>query len=269
MVKLIKYEFMLRGKRILVFFAAVLFLIIALNLYLRFGTNYIETTRLGISLTLLIILFVTSFGLLFIDILTAYSRELNHKEGYMLFLTPRNGWQIIGGKLLSGLLEGIVFLLYFLLLLYIELFIVYGNASHNLILKYLEQLFYFDQQQQLASVIAFFLFSLMLIVCIINGVVTAYAAMTVRRGFFAHNKFGPIITAVVYIAVSFIVGRLVTAGMNLFPLPSIFNLLYIDDRTAFFHVLNQVLVIYTLFLAVATTIIFAVAGYILEKKIDL
>ncbi|MDR1069901.1 MAG: hypothetical protein LBL37_03860 [Gracilibacteraceae bacterium] len=269
MVKLIKYEFVLRGKRMMIFLIAAFLLNMSLYLYMRFGTDLIESMRVGFTLTLLIILFITFFALLFIDVLTAFNRELTSKEGYMIFLTPRSGWQIIGGKLLSGLLEGFSFLLFFLLLAYVDFFVFYKNTVSGLVLESLEEFLGFTPSQQTSVVVTFIIFTLLIIISVINTVVTAYTAMTLRRGFFAHVRFGAFLAGVVFVVISVIVGRLNLLVMDLFPGPSLMELLDATYRLDFFEMLDKVLLIYTLTLTVFTALIFAGAGYILEKKVDL
>jgi hypothetical protein len=281
--KLIKYEFILRGKRMLVFLAAALGLTAALYLFLRFSAHTAESAKIAATIALLSILFQAFYSLLFIDILVTYSRDLNRKEGYMLFLTPHSGWQIVGSKLLSGLLEGLGFLLFFFGLAYVNIFIAY-EATVKYLVIFLDRFLSLTSQLQGVLVLTFITFALFGVVLVINSVTTAYAAMTLRRGFCPQVRAGWLITAVLYIVIGAAVFRLQLIVMKIFPLPDTFAALNLLDILAapnlpdifagdkilnFLLAIDQRMFIYALTLALITAPIFFGAAYVLEKKVDL
>jgi hypothetical protein len=266
--KLIKYEFVLRGKRMLVFLAAASLLNLGLYLYLRFAADTIESVSAAVTFFFLFMLFNVFFALLFLDILTSFSRELNHKEGYMLFMAPRDGWQIIGGKLLSGLLEGLGFLIFFLALAYANLFVAYGATVRALVLEALNQFFGFTPQQQSAAVVTFIVFALLFLVSVINAVTTAYAAMTLRRGFFSHLRAGWIVTSLTYVVLGLVISLLMLLATKVYPLPTPMDILDASVRLDYLRDLDQCLIVYAMVLAAITVLVFYGTGYLLEKKVD-
>jgi hypothetical protein len=259
----------MRGKRMLIFLAAALVLNFALIMYLRFQTNAVDTQEALLMGLFLFALFQIFFAMLFIDMLAAYSRDLNHKEGYMVFLTPHSGWQIIGAKLLTGFIEGIGFLIFIIILIFVDMFVIYENAVNGFLLDIMHRYLGFTPQQQDAMTMTFIAFTITAIVTVLNSVLTAYAAMTIRRGFFAGIKVAWLITGVVYVVLSFVCFQLGEAIVAIFPLPGIMDIVNAEGRLDVFFVLDRYLLARSGIIVLITALIFAGTGYILEKKVDL
>ncbi|HIR13234.1 MAG TPA: hypothetical protein IAB31_04845 [Candidatus Choladousia intestinavium] len=98
MGKLMKYEF-----RKTMFSKAVLLVITALvEIFYLFGVFLKWEKGLGIGVLGLVL--CASVGIFYIGIesLLIWHRDLNTKQSYMLFLTPRNSFQILGAKVLEN-----------------------------------------------------------------------------------------------------------------------------------------------------------------------
>lgn len=117
MIALLKYEW--RKTRT----AKMLLLVLALVEELGFlwGILRLEPggTPGGLIGTPLFLLFLTAFGgilLIGLQSVLVLHRDMNTKQGYMLFMTPRNSYQILGAKLLeNGLSLAVAGAVFFLL----------------------------------------------------------------------------------------------------------------------------------------------------------
>ncbi len=120
MLKLMKYEFRKNRALLLV----ILGIIAALEIYFLFcakaaarqtlintpaNYDYGPERSLLVSISLLT---AASFGTalaVFIMGVSGYSRELNQKTSYLLFMTPKSALAIVGAKLLFTLIAGVAF----------------------------------------------------------------------------------------------------------------------------------------------------------------
>ncbi len=100
MAKLLKYEFRktLALKLILLGITAAAELIFLFTLYLKTESN------ISVSLSCLLLFFIALGGTLMIGVqsVTTLHRDMNTKQGYMLYMTPRSSYQILGAKLLEN-----------------------------------------------------------------------------------------------------------------------------------------------------------------------
>ncbi len=116
MSKLMKYEFRknLLSKLVLLAFTAVGEAAFLLGLFLKWENGLV----IGIS-TLMI---CGMFGILYVGIesLVTFHRDLNTKQSYMLFLTPRNSFQILGAKVVENGLTIFLTGLFYALLTFLD-----------------------------------------------------------------------------------------------------------------------------------------------------
>jgi len=120
MLKLIKYEFRKNRSLLLV----ILGIIAALEAYFLFrayaAAHYNALNSLSESsnraeihlIVAMSLLVAASFGTalaVFIMGVSGYSRELNQKTSYLLFMTPQSTFAIVGAKILFTLITGVVF----------------------------------------------------------------------------------------------------------------------------------------------------------------
>ncbi len=98
---LIKYEFrkQLTSKIVVGIVIAALEIYFALGLFLE-KENWIAT-----STVLLIVAGVVSLLYFSFESIVTYSNDLRTKQSYMIFLTPRNMFQVVGAKLLTTVMQ--------------------------------------------------------------------------------------------------------------------------------------------------------------------
>lgn len=101
MGKLIKYEFrkQLMSKIVVGVVIAALEIYFALGLFLE-KENWIAT-----STVLLIVAGVISLLYFSFESIVTYSNDLRTKQSYMIFLTPRNMFQVVGAKLMTTVMQ--------------------------------------------------------------------------------------------------------------------------------------------------------------------
>lgn len=101
MGKLIKYEF----RKQLLSKIVVGVVIAALEIYFALGLLLEKEGWLGMATAFLIFAaFISLFYFSFESIVT-YSNDLRTKQSYMIFLTPRNMFQVVGAKLITTILQ--------------------------------------------------------------------------------------------------------------------------------------------------------------------
>lgn len=101
MGKLIKYEFrkQLMSKLVVGIVVAVLEVLFLAGLFLEKGD------WAGTGAGLLVIVAMVSLLYFSFESIVTYSNDLRTKQSYMLFLTPRNMFQIVGAKLVTTILQ--------------------------------------------------------------------------------------------------------------------------------------------------------------------
>lgn len=111
MGKLMKYEFRkTRMTRLIMIFLAVISQILYLSgLFLKWDSGSLWGT--------ILLIIIGTFGIIYIGIesILILSKDINTKQSYMLFMTPKNSFQILGAKVLVNMISmiaaGIIFAL--------------------------------------------------------------------------------------------------------------------------------------------------------------
>lgn len=101
MGKLIKYEF----RKQLLSKLVVGFVVIALQIWYFAGVIFDKESWAGMGLGITMIVAMISLLYFSFESIVTYSNDLRTKQSYMLFLTPRNMFQIVGAKLLTTILQ--------------------------------------------------------------------------------------------------------------------------------------------------------------------
>ena len=101
MGKLIKYEF----RKQLLSKLVVGFVVIALQIWYFAGVIFDKENWAGMGLGITMIVAMISLLYFSFESIVTYSNDLRTKQSYMLFLTPRNMFQIVGAKLLTTILQ--------------------------------------------------------------------------------------------------------------------------------------------------------------------
>ena len=103
MGKLLKYELRKTwmAKLIILGLAAVAELVFLGALFLRNSSGNTDET-IGISIFLLAFIAIGGIMMIGIQSVLTLHRDMNTKQGYMLYMTPRNSYQILGAKLMEN-----------------------------------------------------------------------------------------------------------------------------------------------------------------------
>lgn len=256
MFNLIKYEFLRKYKLILMTVVSALII----NLFLL--------TRGVSGSSIFLVFFPLILSILYVsDIIRMYSDDLNKKSGYMLFMTPNSGYKIIVSKLITAVFEGLaIILLYFVFILLNGAYIIYVAGDYiNLdeVIRAINMLLSGSLGFNLGHV---FVLLFAALVFIIGFIITAYTAMTIRKSIFSENKFGGLLSFIIFIGLNWIISY--TSG-------KLFSVLspYYDSYANLNNVSASELVV-ILFPMIAVSIIQSMlltlcSGYLLEKKINL
>lgn len=103
MLKLLKYEFLSR-KKLLIVSAILIATMEALAIFFLYRKGDWQIGS-GILMGLLV---VGVLGLIFLDVIINYYKHFTHSHGMMLFLTPNDGFKILGAKFLHAVCELII-----------------------------------------------------------------------------------------------------------------------------------------------------------------
>ena len=201
-----------------------------------------------------------------VDVISMYSRDLNNKSGYMLFMTPNSGYKIIISKLITAIAEGLLILLLYFIIILINsiymgsLFNLNYSEAFNFINKFLSGNF----QVNLGHV---FVFLLTALVFIINFILSVYTAITIRKSIFSEIKFGGFLSFIIFIGInwlnSYVTGELMSMLNPLYE--SINQTQGMIPISQLLYVLLPLIII----LIVQCAIMTFASGYLLEKKINL
>lgn len=195
-----KYEFRKTAfaKLIILLLAAIAEVLFLLGQHL--GQEDLTSTG-----TLLLVLIAT-FGIMYvgIDSLLVLNRDLNTKQGYMLFMTPKNSYEILGAKILENGLSILLAGAFFTGLAWIDLTILLKRMGEQYsVLKMLQDFlnslpvrveFSF---RGLSTVFFAFLVSWL------ATVVIAAFAIILSSSLFTGKKFNIILSFAIFFAISF------------------------------------------------------------------
>ena len=253
MLKLIKYE--LRKNRTILLAITGAFLL--LQLYYMYSVFAKKDGHMEASGIFLILMGWACFFAIFVLAVTNYSRELNSKSSYLIFMTPNSSYTIIFSKMLTTLLEGLLMavLATALVIADVELYrIARPDAEHFLTLMQ-------HVMKSLGLPVSEFLFGLLSMTLI--GLVTFFAmismiylSVTLSATFLQNSR----LKYVLGVALFLLLGWLSAKIDSLIPHSDH----VITLRDALLDVLPDA-ALYLLILILCTT----VSGWLLEKKVSL
>ncbi len=244
MIKLIKYELQKKYRM----FAAVVVATLLANIFL-----IVRAGEMGLAI-LAGLLGVGLLVLYSVDVVKMYSRDINTKTGYMVFMTPNSGYKIIGSKVLTALIQGFIILVFFSAVLILNSTIVYGFSG---------EIRFFDMDisyLQFISYVAIILVALILY--LVQFVMTIYTSITVRKSVLSNIKYKGVISFAIFIAINYITAQ-IYAGVD-----HLFNFSQINGVASPAELL-QVLLPPMLTATALCAVFILVSGYLLEKKINL
>lgn len=195
MLKLMKYEF-----RKTMFSKLILLVITALVEVLFLAGVFLEWEK-GLYTGIFGLVMCALVGIIYIGIesLLVFSRDLNTKKSYMLFLTPKNNFQVLGAKVLENgfsiFLAGAFFAV--LAVLDISTAVIYIGGMQQF-LDMLEQLAVFVNVDNITASQALAMFFACLSAWLMM-VVTGYLAIVLSATVFAGKKFSGFVSFVLYL----------------------------------------------------------------------
>ncbi|MCH5273493.1 MAG: hypothetical protein J1E35_07450 [Lachnospiraceae bacterium] len=203
MGKLMKYELrkQLMSKIILLGVMALLEAILLIGLFLE------KQQWVGTAIGLFFVtVFVSMFYFSFESIIT-FSNDLKTKQSYMLFLTPRNMYQIVGAKILVTIIQIVGVGLIFMVIGIGNMFLVasrFGELQELLdIIKELIQMLA-DVEIRLVEVVYVIL---MMLVAWLVFITMAMFAITLSSTLFANKKYKGVLSVVIYFVLDWLVTK--------------------------------------------------------------
>lgn len=246
MLKLMKYEF-----RKTMFSKTVLLVITALaEIAYLIGVFFNMERALGIGIMGLVMCAVIGIFYIGIDSLIVFHRDLNTKQSYMLFLTPRNSYQVLGAKVLENGISIFLAGAFFAVLAALDASIgVLYIGGVKEFLDLLEQLMISIKVEinltPQAILMPFFISLASWLLMIVMG----YLAIVLSASVFAGKKFSGFVSFVIFLVLSFISGK----ALDMLPVLS-------NDTAEFCMMIGSTFII--------VVIMYLFTGWIMERKLS-
>lgn len=254
MLKLMKYEFRKNRNVLLVIGGGLLLL----QLYYMLSCLAEDDGHITAAGSLLILWSMVCFFTVFVLAVTNYSKELNSKSSYLIFMTPNTSFTIIFSKMLTILLMGIAIAVLFCFLTVLDLNLLHMAMPEvedfmTLMNQFLEGLNIHVGEALLSALSGVLLF----LVDFFSIVSVAYLAITLSATFLQNSRLKAPISVVVFLAATYLINRVA----NLLPL------LYEQPQT----ILESFLAILpvTLFNLVILVLCVFLSGKLLDQKVSL
>ncbi|TCO74783.1 hypothetical protein [Marinisporobacter balticus] len=250
MLKIIKYEWMHRFK----FFLAGFVVCILLNIELvRNIINKNQGHQGTILYVGILIALAFAFGIgLGIDHIRRMYKSLFTEEGYFLFTTPLSGYGILGGKLITIILEclGITFLggiLFFI--------------DYKILLNRFPEI-EITSEIPAEIVINLFKFFMLILFGYITLLLMIYLAMVLARSIFSAVRYGKLLSFIFFIMIAQVVGK-ITSYIGKATETVVYVEMYGDAH--FPTVTNE----YFLLQICIVGALFMITGYLIDRKINI
>lgn len=209
MGKLLKYEMRKTWMMKLIIFGitAVLELAFVATLYLQSGNDHEEL----LATLVLLLMFMAIGGVILIGVQSVMTlhRDMNTKQGYMLYLTPRNSFQILGAKMLENGISLVLAGTFFFLLGLLDVTLLFSKLGR------LEALW--DMAQQFMSALnsqiqlnteGVLCLVVDLLVSWLATVSIAYLADIISSALLNGKRFNGLVTFVLFILLSMLLSRI-------------------------------------------------------------
>jgi len=259
MVNLIRYEFIRKWRTLCIFLAVVMVLNIAVLIKLQTSSVPAEQQMfiLGGFFGGMLTLF---FAMFIIEVTHMYQMDINRKSGYMLFLTPNSGYKLLGSKVLTGILEGLLFLIIFSLLTFINFYGIYGEPFTKLIASSSFQMVVDHLNLRGINVIPFLVMNLLtMFIIIITLILTIFTAISLRKSILAEKKYGGLLSLIIFFVLVWLNGKI---NETVFVLGAKAGIM-VNDATSYMN-MGTVMVIQI----ILGIIMFMASAYLLDRKMD-
>lgn len=252
MLKLMKYEFRksMFSKLVLLVALGISELLFLYGLYFK---DPEKSPIMAIGIAALVIVVIIGISFLGIESILGLHRDLNTKQSYMLFMTPRNGYQILGAKILESALSITAASIFFLFLAGIDIGMLLAKLGGIKAIFELMQNFLqinIDWELVREAVVTVFLEGT---ISWFSMVVTGYLAVVLTASVLAGKKLSGLIAFFVYLVLTFIQGRVLALVMKQFA---------VDTSYA------QELILYGVTTLVFSILIYLCSCFLIQKKLS-
>jgi len=200
---------------------------------------------------------MVGFGILyFIDIIFLFRNDLFKQEGYMLFMTPHNGYKILGSKLIFGLLEGLTIATLYLGLLFLNLKVMLGVPIDF-------EMIGINGVMIMTGIKGLILGVFMLI----EFALTVYLSFALFKSLFNNTRFKGLITFGIFIVINILKSKFVEVIANL--LGKNVSNVQINASDAMLQTINTAMNYGLIATLLSAVILFIGTGYLLENRINL
>jgi len=183
----------------------ILALVVLIQLVFFFGVITSKENVIGVAIG---ILFMFAFGAIFyiaFESIITFSNDLKQKSSYMLFLTPRTPYSIVGAKVVAAGLQvviaGIAFFLLFALNGSIMLAKYYKLAEiKEIVIELANDFLHLD-----LDVYLFITIAVVLISSWIATITTAFFSITLSTTFLANSKLKGVVSFAIFILLNIII----------------------------------------------------------------
>lgn len=266
MLKLIKYEFIKKSKLLLILLITAI--LANLGLGLAYGLNGIG---LFLGLTPIALIFLYLY-----ELIRTYSDDLNKKSGYMLFMTPNSGYKIIASKLIFIISEGLILFVSYLIFALFNMIAVALKMTGDFseIVRGMEELLtalnMLVSGQFGINIGDLLLIVIMILISVMVFALIVYSAMTIRKSIFSDNKFGGLISFIIFVGINFIYGKLLNFVGEAFQFNIISerinsNMMVGYPSASMFKIFGIMII----FNVIVSVVLMLTSGYLVEKKINL
>lgn len=252
MGKMIKYEWRKqRTTRILILVCLLVFLLL-------FGIGAIIKNETIVAVSILVITFAGMFGVLYVGIenLVILNKDLKTKQSYMLWMVPHSTYEILGAKVIAGILQMFfVFMAFFITGAVTVTVTAASEGSLGELLRTISHLFETLTNQNVNWGAAFAVYFLILISWI-NVMVVGFLAIILTRTVLLNARFGGFIAIIVFFVINFLIERFYSFINPLIGMESIFGLPKISVFDYIFYI-------------IMTVFAFLITGWIADKKLSI
>lgn len=251
MGKLIKYEWRKqRMTRILILACLVVFVLL-------FGIGALIKNDTVVAISILIITLAGVFGIFYVGIenLVILNRDLKTKQSYMLWMVPHSTYEILGAKIIAGILQMVFVFLSFFIIGSVTLTVTAAReGSLGDLLRGLGTLFKAVTEKNI-NWGGLFGICFLILISWINIMAVGFLAIILTRTVLLNNRFGGLIAIVVFFLINFLIERLYAV---VDPLVGMAPLTEFSSISAFDYI----------FYILMTILAFLLTGWIADKKLS-
>lgn len=254
MLKLTKYEFR-KNRTLFIIFGIGLIL---LQIYFMVSTYSGDDEHTIISSMLLFTYSMVCYFSVFTLAISSYSKELNSKSSYLIFMTPNSALKIILSKMLTILIIGFILLVLICTLGYFDIsMILDAYPDVGTIAEFLDEMMMAAGFHTDRLFLSIFTAILEFLISFFSIVTLAYLSITLSATLLQNNKLKGIVSFGIFIGLSYIISFF----SNMLPHP------YSDPENIFYVFIATLPT--TIFHAIIMVASVIACSVLLEKKVSL